>query len=146
MDKFNPSPFRRCWCGELFTTVWLCVVRVFEVLHFQTAMSQFVYSYFCFYSQVIKDELAALQRRTAVELHAESRIKYSFCYSLYVFIRCHIFPLHSSTLFYLQSQMHPFLKSIYLELNLKVLKKFLFLWCAARWTPDTKLPNNLQPV
>jgi hypothetical protein len=44
-------------------------------------LSQFVYSYFCFYSQIVKDELALLLRRTAVELSAVPRITYSFCYS-----------------------------------------------------------------
>ena len=50
-----------------------------EAIQFQTAQSQFVYSYFSFYSQIVKDELAVLQRRTAVELPAETRITFTFC-------------------------------------------------------------------
>lgn len=32
-----------------------------------------------FFTSIVKDELAVLQRRTAVELPAEPRITYSFC-------------------------------------------------------------------
>jgi len=34
---------------------------------------------FSFFTPIVKDELAVLQRRTAVGLPAESRITYSFC-------------------------------------------------------------------
>ncbi|MFA7010918.1 MAG: hypothetical protein WC240_06835, partial [Bacilli bacterium] len=48
-------------------------------------LSQFVYSYFLF-TPIVKDELAVLQRRTAVELPAETRITYSFCWRFVVFL------------------------------------------------------------
>jgi len=34
------------------------------------------------FPSIVKDELAALQRRTAVELPAETRITFTFCYGL----------------------------------------------------------------
>jgi hypothetical protein len=61
-------------------TVWLCGVRDFKALHFQTCTEPirlFINSNF---RQVVKDELAALQRRNAVEIPAGPRITYSFCY------------------------------------------------------------------
>jgi hypothetical protein len=33
------------------------------------------------FPSIVKDELAVLQRRTAVELSAETRITFTFCYS-----------------------------------------------------------------
>jgi len=54
-------------------------VRDFETLHSQAATEPIRLFIFYFYSQIVKDELAVLQQRTAVELSAESRITYSFC-------------------------------------------------------------------
>jgi hypothetical protein len=35
---------------------------------------------FSFFTPIVKDELAVLQRRTAVEILAETRITFTFCY------------------------------------------------------------------
>jgi len=59
-------------------TVWLCGVRDYETLHCQF-VTEPIRLYIFFYSQIVKDELALLQRKTAVEIPAESRITYSFC-------------------------------------------------------------------
>jgi len=53
-------------------------VRDYETLHCQFATEP-IRLYIFFYSQIVKDELALLQRKTAVEIPAESRITYSFC-------------------------------------------------------------------
>lgn len=63
-------------------TVCLSAVRNFEALHFQVALSQFVYSLFHFLSQIVKDELAMLIWRTAVGLPTASRMTFCFCYLL----------------------------------------------------------------
>ena len=61
--------------------VLLCGVRIIEALHFQTCTEPVRLAMFSFFSQIVKDELASLQRRTAVGLPAACRITYSFCYS-----------------------------------------------------------------
>jgi hypothetical protein len=47
-------------------TVWLCIVRDIETVPFQTCTEPIRLFLFCFYRQIVKDELAMLPRRTAV--------------------------------------------------------------------------------
>jgi hypothetical protein len=44
--------------------------------NFQASTEPIRYSYFSFYSQIVKDELAVLQQRAAVQKIAETRITY----------------------------------------------------------------------
>jgi hypothetical protein len=60
-------------------TVWLCGVRVFEAFHFHACTEPIRLFIFSYFTPIVEDELAVLQRRTAVELPAEPRITYSFC-------------------------------------------------------------------
>lgn len=91
--------------SALYKTVWLFVVRNSEACHFFRVLgtlSQFVYSIFHVFRQIVKNELVVLQQRTAVELPAESCIKLAFvggslflsansycCHSLFIFVFVH---------------------------------------------------------
>jgi len=54
-------------------------VRVFEALHFQITTEPIRLFIFSYFTPIVKDELALLQRRTVVELPDEPHITYSFC-------------------------------------------------------------------
>jgi len=59
-------------------TVWLCGVRDFEMLHFQVTTEPIRLFIFSFFTPIVKDELAVLQRRTAVGLPTETRITFTY--------------------------------------------------------------------
>ena len=53
-----------------------------KVMNFQNRTEPIrLFNISCFPS-IVKDELAVLQRRTAVELPTETRITFTFCYAL----------------------------------------------------------------
>ena len=64
---------------HLAVTVWLSGVREFEAPHFQVYTEPIRLFIILFFTPIVNDELAMLQRRTAVELPAETRITFSFC-------------------------------------------------------------------
>jgi hypothetical protein len=53
-----------------------------KVQNFQLRTEPIRLFIFSFFSSIVKDELAVLQRRTAVELPAETRITFTLCYKL----------------------------------------------------------------
>ena len=61
-------------------TVELSAVRDFEALTFAICTEPIRLFIISFLSQIVKDELALLQRRTAAQILAETRIAFSFCY------------------------------------------------------------------
>lgn len=66
----------------------LCVLRDFEAFHFQNRTQPNLLFPLNSNLRQIKD-LAVLQRRTAVDLPAELRITYSFCYGLPFYFYIH---------------------------------------------------------
>ena len=57
-----------------------------KVMNFQLRTEPIRLFIFRFYSQIVKDELAVLQRRTAAELPAATRITFTLCYKLYFYM------------------------------------------------------------
>jgi hypothetical protein len=57
-------------------------VRDFVTLHGETAAEPIRLFLFSFFPSIVEDELAVLQRRTAVELPAETRITFTLCHKL----------------------------------------------------------------
>ncbi len=51
-----------------------------KVMNFQTRSEPIRIFIFSCFPSIVKDELAVLQRRTAVELPAETRITFTFCW------------------------------------------------------------------
>ena len=108
----------------LRVTVWLCGVRDFETLHSQAATEPIRLFIYLFYSQIVKDELALLLRRTAVELPAVPRITYSFCYALVLF-----WPFICFSIFKRDSQ---FYFNHFIIIRLKGKPKFFVEMCGKR--------------
>jgi hypothetical protein len=52
-----------------------------KVMNFQARTEPIRLFIFSFFTPIVKDELAVLQRRTAVELPTETRITLTFCYA-----------------------------------------------------------------
>jgi hypothetical protein len=53
-----------------------------KVMNFQARTEPIRLFNISFFPSIVKDELAVLQRRTAVELPAETRITFTLCYKL----------------------------------------------------------------
>jgi len=64
---------------HLAVTAGVSGVRDIEKLHCQAATEPIRLFIFSFFPSIAKDELAVLQRRTAVELPAEPRITFTLC-------------------------------------------------------------------
>ena len=65
-----------------------------KVMNFQNRTEPIRLFIFSFFPSIVKDELAVLQQRTAIELPAETRITFTFCYG-YVLLFFIINPSYS---------------------------------------------------
>ena len=63
-------------------------VRNFHPDSYRNARSQFVYSIFHVFPSIVKDELAVLQQRAAVQKTAETRITYDTLLPTVFFLLC----------------------------------------------------------
>jgi len=57
-----------------------------KVMNFQNRTEPIRLFSISYFPSIVKDELAVLQRRTAVELPAETRITFTFCYGVFFMI------------------------------------------------------------
>ena len=68
-----------------------------KVMNFQARTEPIRLFIFSFFTPIVKDELAVLQRRTSFELSAETRITFTFCWQLGFDITTHLKQIHKKT-------------------------------------------------